>query len=149
MLRIAIYHFNVKVVSRGKDASVVAKAAYISGEKIKNGYDCVTHDYRRKEKIVHKEILLLFNAPLEFIKRAVLCNAVEQAEKRKKSQTAKHIDVALPMEISRDEQIDWLRNFCQQCFVAKKMCVDFAIHDKVASGVKTPANNENALFAGV
>ncbi|HCS31544.1 MAG TPA: hypothetical protein DIW32_02720 [Eubacterium sp.] len=130
MLRIAIYHFNVKVVSRGKNASAVAKAAYISGEKIKNSYDGVTHDYRKKKEIVHKEILLPSNAPPEFMKRAVLWNAVEQAEKRKNSQTAKHIDAALPVEISRDEQIDLARNFCLQCFVSRGMCADFAIHDK-------------------
>ena len=40
-VHIAIYHFNVKIVSRGKGASAVAKAAYISGEKIKNEYDGV------------------------------------------------------------------------------------------------------------
>ena len=130
MLHIAIYHFNVKVVSRGKNASAVAKAAYISGEKIKNSYDGVTHDYRKKKEIVHKEILLPSNAPPEFMKRAVLWNSVEQAEKRKNSQTAKHIDAALPVEISRDEQIDLVRNFCLQCFVSKGMCADFAIHDK-------------------
>ncbi len=93
---IAIYHFNVKVVSRGKNASAVAKAAYISGEKIKNSYDGVTHDYRKKKEIVHKEILLPSNAPPEFMKRVVLWNAVEQTEKRKNSQNAKHIDAALP-----------------------------------------------------
>ncbi len=130
MLRIAIYHFNVKVVSRGKNASAVAKAAYISGETIKNSYDGVAHDYRKKKEIVHKEILLPTNAPPEFMKRSVLWNAVEQAEKRKNSQTAKHIDAALPVEISRAEQIDLVRNFCQQCFVSKGMCADFAIHDK-------------------
>ena len=130
MIHIAIYHFNVKVVSRGKNASAVAKAAYISGEKIKNSYDGVPHDYRKKKEIVHKEILLPSNAPPEFMKRAVLWNAVEQAEKRKNSQTAKHIDAALPVEISRDEQIDLVRNFCLQCFVSRGMCADFAIHDK-------------------
>ena len=130
MLSIAIYHFNVKIVSRGKNASAVAKAAYISGEKIKNSYDGVTHDYRKKKEIVHKEILLPSNAPPEFVKRAVLWNAVEQSEKRNNSQTAKHIDAALPVEISREEQIDLVRNFCLQCFVSRGMCADFAIHDK-------------------
>lgn len=130
MLRIAIYHFNVKVVSRSKGASAVAKAAYISGEKIKNSYDSVTHDYRRKKEVVYKEILLPTNASPEFVKRAVLWNAVEQSEKHKNSQTAKHIDAALPVEISRDDQIDLVRNFCQQCFVSRGMSVDFAIHDK-------------------
>ncbi len=128
--QMAIYHFSVKVVSRGKSASAVAKAAYISGEKIKNEYDGKTHDYRRKHEIVHKEILLPHNAPREFKKRSVLWNAVETAETRKNSQTAKHIDAALPAEISCAEQIDLVRQFCQQCFVTKRMCCDFAIHNK-------------------
>ena len=48
----------------------------------------------------------------------------------KNSQTARHIDAALPVEISRFEQIDLVRHFCQQCFVSKGMYADFAIHDK-------------------
>ena len=58
-MRIAIYHFNVKVVSRGKNASAVAKAAYISGEKIKNSYDGVTHDYRKKKEFFCRQMLRL------------------------------------------------------------------------------------------
>ncbi|MEZ3453276.1 MAG: MobA/MobL family protein [Oscillospiraceae bacterium] len=127
---IAIYHFNVKIVSRGKGASAVAKAAYISGEKIKNEYDEVIHDYRKKREVVHKEIMLPNNAPQYFKKRSVLWNAVEKSETRKNSQTARHINVALPIEISRDEQIDLVRKFCLQCFISRGMCADFAIHDK-------------------
>ncbi len=108
----------------------MAKAAYISGEKIKNEYDGVTHDYRRKHEIVHKEILLPDNAPPKFKNRSILWNAVEKSETRKNSQTARHIDAALPAEISRDEQTDLVCQFCKQCFVSKGMCVDFAIHDK-------------------
>ncbi len=60
----------------------------------------------------------------------MLWNAAEQKETRKNSQTARSIDAALPREISREEQIDLVRKFCDQNFVAKGMCVDFAIHDK-------------------
>lgn len=70
------------------------------------------------------------NAPQHFKNRSVLWNAVECAETRKNSQTARHIDAALPVEISRSEQIDLVRHFCQQCFVSNGMCADFAIHDK-------------------
>ena len=128
--KIAIYHFSVKIVSRSAGASCVAKAAYIAGEKIKNERDGVTHDYRRKHEVVHKEILLSAGAPEQFRERAVLWNAAEQKETRKNSQTARSIDAALPREISREEQIDLVRKFCDQNFVAKGMCVDFAIHDK-------------------
>ena len=46
------------------------------------------------------------------------------------SQTARSINAALPRELSREDQIDLVRQFCEQCFVSKGMCCDFAIHDK-------------------
>ncbi|VOC84939.1 transposase-like protein, IS1515 [Streptococcus pneumoniae] len=54
------FHFSVNIISRGKGKSAVASAAYISGEKIKNEWDGVTHDYTRKEKILVKNIIDLF-----------------------------------------------------------------------------------------
>ena len=129
-MSIAIYHFSVKIVSRSAGASCVAKAAYIAGEKIKNERDRVTHDYRRKHEVVHKEILLPAGAPEQFRERAVLWNAAEKKETRKNSQTARSIDAALPRELFWDEQIDLVRNFVAQNFTSKGMCADFTIHDK-------------------
>ncbi|MCM1330927.1 MAG: MobA/MobL family protein [Ruminococcus sp.] len=97
---------------------------------MKNEYDGVIHDYRKKREIVHKEIMLPDNAPPKFKNRSVLWNFVEKSETRKNSQTTRHIDAALPIEISRDEQIDLVQKFCQQCFIERGMCADFAIHDK-------------------
>ncbi len=127
---IAIYHFNVKVISRSKGASCVAKAAYIAGEKLKNEYDRKWHDYRRKQEVVHREIMLPDGAPDSFRNRAALWNAAEQTETRKNSQTARVVEAALPVELSRADQIDMVRKFIDQCFVSKGMCADFSIHDK-------------------
>ena len=44
----AIYHLSIKIISRGKGKSAVAAASYRSGEKIKNEYDGVVHDFTRK-----------------------------------------------------------------------------------------------------
>ena len=118
------------MVTRSKGGSCVASAAYIAGEKIKNERDGKIHDYRNKHEVVHKEILLPANAPPEYSNRAKLWNAAEAAEKRMNSQTARSINAALPKELSRADQIDLVRQFCEQCFVSKGMCCDFAIHDK-------------------
>ena len=118
------------MVTRSKGGCCVASAAYIAGEKIKNECDGKIHDYRNKHEVIHKEILLPMNAPPEFRDRAKLWNAAENAEKRKNSQTARSINAALPRELSRADQIDLVRQFCEQCFVSKGMCCDFAIHDK-------------------
>ena len=125
----AIYHCSIQIIGRSKGRSAVGAAAYRSGEKILNTWDGVTHDYTNKGGVIYKEILLPSHAPPEYAERAVLWNAVEQIEKNKHAQLAREINVALPVELGRGEQIDLVRNYCQKNFVDAGMCADFAIHD--------------------
>ena len=129
VIPIAIYHCNIGIVSRGKGKSAVAAAAYRSGEKITNEWDGMTHDYTRKRGVVHTEILLPPHAPPSFSDRATLWNSVELYEKAGNAQLAREIDAALPIELSREEQIRLVREYCSSQFVSRGMCVDYAIHD--------------------
>lgn len=109
--------------------SAVAAAAYRAGETITNEYDGVTNDYTRKGGIVHTEILLPDNAPAEYANRAILWNTVEKIEKAKNAQLAREIEVALPVELTREQGISLVREYVKKHFVAAGMCADFAIHD--------------------
>lgn len=129
VIPIAIYHCNIGIVSRGKGKSAVAAAAYRSGEKLTNEWDGMTHDYTRKRGVIHTEILLPSHAPPSFSDRATLWNSVELYEKAGNAQLAREIDAALPIELSREEQIRLVREYCSSQFVSRGMCVDFAIHD--------------------
>lgn len=126
----AIYHLSIKIISRGKGKSAVAASAYRSGEKIKNEYDGIVHDFTRKSGIAHTEILLPQNAPQEFSNRSVLWNSVEKIEKSKNSQLAREIEIALPKELSREKQIELVRKYVKENFVKVGMCADIALHDK-------------------
>ena len=126
----AIYHCSIKIVSRGKGKSAVAAAAYRSGETLTNNYDGVTHDFTRKGGIVHTEILLPPHAPPDFADRSTLWNSVEKIEKAKNSQLAREIEIALPVELDREQQIQLVREYVKENFVSVGMCADFAIHDK-------------------
>ena len=126
----AIYHLSIKIVSRGKGKSAVAASAYRSGEKIKNEYDGVVHDFTRKGGIAHTEILLPQNAPQEFLDRGTLWNSVEKIEKSKNSQLAREIEIALPKELNREKQIELVREYVKENFVKVGMCADIALHDK-------------------
>ena len=129
VIPIAIYHWNVGIVSRGKGKSAVAAAAYRSGEKLTNEWDGMTHDYTRKGGVVHTEIMLPLHAPPSFSDRSTLWNSVELYEKAGNAQLAREIDAALPIELSREEQIRLVREYCSSQFVSRGMCVDYAIHD--------------------
>ena len=87
------------------------------------------HDYTRKHGIVHSEILLPPNAPPDFQDRGTLWNSVEQIEKACNSQLARELEVALPIELSREEQVRIVRAYCSSQFVSRGMCADFNIHD--------------------
>lgn len=126
----AIYHLCIKIISRGKGKSAVAASAYRSGEKIKNEYDGIVHDFTRKGGIAYTEILLPQNAPQEFVNRSVLWNSVEKIEKSKNSQLAREIEIALPKELNREKQINLVREYVKENFVKVGMCADIALHDK-------------------
>ena len=125
----AIYHCSIKIISRGKGKAVVGSAAYRAGEKIIDDYYGITHDYTRKSGVVHKEILLPEHAPREYSSRAVLWNAVEKIEKASNSQLAREFELALPVELSREQNISLVREYVKNNFVDSGMCADICVHD--------------------
>lgn len=127
---LAIYHCTVKTISRGQGRSAVGAAAYRAGEKLYNSYDGITHDYTKKGGVEYSQIILPNNAPVEYEDRETLWNAVEHAEKRINSRTAREIEVALPAELTRENQIKLIQEYARTNFMQKGMCVDFSIHDK-------------------
>ncbi|EOS62664.1 hypothetical protein C816_04012 [Oscillibacter sp. 1-3] len=74
--------------------------------------------------------MLPAHAPPEFQDRSTLWNSVEEIEKSSDAQLAREIEVALPVELSRAEQLALVRSFVKDNFVAEGMCADFALHDK-------------------
>ena len=128
------FHFNISMISRGKSKSAVASAAYISCEKIKNEWDGVTHDYHNKKGLLHSEIFLLENIPKEFQNRSFLWNSVELNEKASNAQLARNFIIALPKELSFEENKKLITEFIQENFVSKGMIADLAIHDESNEG---------------
>ena len=130
----AIYHLEAKVVSRGAGRSAVAAAAYLSCSRMLNEYDGVQHDYTRKQGLGWRQVFLPATAPAEWQDRETLWNAVEEAETAKDSRLAREFVAALPIELSREEQIQLLQDFIKEQFVADGMCADAAIHDPYPPG---------------
>ena len=123
-------HNEISIVQRSHRQSAVAAAAYQSGEKLFCEYDQQVKHYPEKRGIVHNEILLPPNAPQEYADRNTLWNAAEAVEKQWNSQLARRWVLTIPREIPPDQYAALVRDFCNQQFVSKGMCVDFAIHDK-------------------
>ena len=108
---------------------MIGAAAYQSGDKIYSEYEHVWKSGDHLERIIHKEILLPPNAPEKYRDRATLWNAVDAAEDKSTAQTARRIIMALPKELTQEQNIALIRNYCQTSFVDRGMIADFAVHD--------------------
>ena len=126
----AIFHCQIKIISRGKGKTATAAAAYRSGTKIVDDEFGETHDYTRKGGVVFSEILLCVNAPSKYSDRQTLWNEVQKIEKQKNAQLCREVEVALPIEFSRDEQVEVVREYIKKNFTDKGMIADWSLHDK-------------------
>ena len=126
----AIFHCNIQIIGRSSGKTATAAAAYRSGTKIVDDEFGKTHDYTRKGGVAFSEILLCANAPSKYSDRQILWNEVQKIEKQKNAQLCREIEVALPIEFSRNEQIEVVREYIKKNFTDKGMIADWSLHDK-------------------
>ena len=129
----AIYHLHVRFVQRSKGRSSVAAAAYRAGEKLTDERTGEVFDFRHKAHVQHKAILLPEHVPEALAERETLWNTVETGLKRKDSQPAFEVEMALPRELSPQQRVQLVRSFAEQHFVKQGLVVDLCIHKDVAS----------------
>ena len=128
----ANYHFSVDIVKRSAGRSSVAAAAYRSGEKLTDFRTGKRYDFRHKDDVTHKTIMLPDSAPAWMKDRQALWNYVEQFEKRVDAQLCRDVNFDLPKELTTQQNIELAEKFVQDMFVSKGMIADLAIHTKVA-----------------
>ena len=102
----ASYHFHLTQVKRSRGQSVIAQAAYRSGEKLYSTYYGESSDFTRKRGVVMAEICLPDHAPRGYADRETLWNALEWAESGRKAQLAHSFDITLMNEFSMEENIE-------------------------------------------
>ena len=123
----AIFHISFQNISAGKGRSAIAGASYRSGEKLFDQKEGRSYFYARSV-VPESFILTPKNAPEWASDREKLWNEVERKDRRANSRYAKEFNVALPVELSEDEQKELLTKYVQENFVDEGMVADVAIH---------------------
>ncbi|WPC20639.1 MobQ family relaxase (plasmid) [Pediococcus inopinatus] len=123
----AIFHMSFSNISAGKGRSAIAGASYRSGEKLFDQKEGRSYFYARSV-MPESFILTPKNAPEWASDREKLWNEVERKDRRANSRYAKELNVALPVELSEDEQKELLTKYVQENFVDEGMVADVAIH---------------------
>ena len=135
----AIAHFSVSIVSRGDGRSAVLSAAYRHCAKMEYEREARTIDYTRKQGLLHEEFVLPVDAPkwarMLLADRSIpgaseaFWNKVEAFEKRSDAQLAKDLTIALPLELTPEQNIALIRDFVEKHILAKGMVADWVYHD--------------------
>ncbi|WP_395538474.1 MobQ family relaxase [Lactiplantibacillus pentosus] len=123
----AIFHMSFSNISAGKGRSAIAGSSYRSGEKLFDQKEGRSYFYARSV-MPERFILKPKNAPEWASDREKLWNEVERKDRRANSRYAKEFNVALPVELSEDEQKELLTKYVQENFVDEGMVADVAIH---------------------
>jgi Ti-type conjugative transfer relaxase TraA len=136
---VAIAHFSASIVSRGDGRSAVLSAAYRHCAKMEYEREARTIDYTRKQGLLHEEFVLPTDAPKwvraliadRLVSGAVeaFWNKVEAFEKRSDAQLARDLTIALPLELTPEQNIALVRNFVEKHILAKGMVADWVYHD--------------------
>ena len=113
---------------QGHGFSATAAIAYRSGSIVTDYRTGEVHDYTRKCRVGHTEIILPPGAPSWANHREALWNAVEAAEVRKDARLAHEFIVALPHHLTPEQKIALVRDLAQSVADRHGLPVDFAIH---------------------
>ncbi|CAI3301748.1 MobQ family relaxase [Enterococcus faecalis] len=125
----AIYHFSMQVAKRenGK-RSLIAMAAYRSGERLYSELYEKENYYGHRSVKPDAFILKPDYVPEEFGNREYLWNKMELAETSSNAQLCREVNIALPVELSNEDQKELMTKYVQKMFVSKGMIADVAIH---------------------
>src|SRR4051794_34944734 len=125
----AIYHLSAKEFSRGKGHSVVAAAAYHARCELTDERTGLKHDYSRKSgELLFSGIYAPKDAPEWAHDRAQLWNHVEAFEKHRRAELAREFEVALPSELTLEQNRYALQDWVRENFTRKGLIADVNIH---------------------
>jgi len=128
----AIYFLYMKTFGRGNGSTATSAIAYRAGERIRDERTGRVFDHSDRQDVLHKEIVLpskWADADMSWAQdRANLWNAVEAAETRSNARVAREFLVALPAELSREQQVELTRGFSLELADRHGFGVDFAVH---------------------
>lgn len=124
----AIFHFAVKSLSRGKGHSASAAAAYRAGIALEDPSTGLRHDYTRRAGVVSVDMLAPDGAPAWAQDPAQLWANVETHETRKNARVAREVVIALPHELDAEQRRDLARDVGRLLVERYGVAVQIAIH---------------------
>ena len=117
----------MQTISRADGRSAVAAAAYRAASRL-TAADGRVFDFRRKQGVVARQVFVPEGCPS--ISRQDLWLLAENTEKRKNSTLAREMDMAIPVELNKEERFKLTAKFCRWLAQEYQVAVDCCMHRK-------------------
>jgi Ti-type conjugative transfer relaxase TraA len=126
----AIQFARARYISRSTGGDAVRSAAYNARAALAAERTGQVFYFKNRDAPTLHEILLPTGAAERFRDCGVLWNAVEAAEKRRDSQVAREVLLALPSDpgVTDEDRIELARSFAETHFVSKGLAVQLDVH---------------------
>jgi hypothetical protein len=125
----ASYHLSAQEISRGAGHSTVHAAAYRARCELVDERTGLVHDYGRKSgELLFEGIYAPKDAPEWAHDRAQLWNHVEAFEKHRRALLAREFNIALPHELTLEQNRYALQDWIRDNFTRKGLIADAVIH---------------------
>ena len=126
----AIYHYSAKIVSRGAGQSVINSLAYINKEKEHDERLDRDFDYSKgREQVRYRETLAPEDLMDKYETPEKIWNAIEARETGKTAQLAQRLDIALPRDLTPEQQIALAHDWAERMRTEEHRVVSWALHD--------------------
>lgn len=133
----AVFFQLVSEIRRGTFTCAVATAAYRSGSKLSlevfdktlSRYVSYSFDYSQKKGIAFSTIMAPAYAPEWVFDRQILWQTVENRETKYNAHLATEFTIALPEELTPEQNIELVKEFAQTSFVGRGMIADINFHN--------------------
>jgi hypothetical protein len=128
MSEAGFYHCSVKPVGRANGRSIVAAAAYRSGQRLEDERTGETFDFRARGGVEDSFIITPDGAAAWGKDRARLWNEAERAEPRANGRLATELELALPCELNAAQRRELVADFVRGIVDRYGVAADVAIH---------------------
>lgn len=125
----SLYSCSISNIKRSNGRSSVAKAAYNSRSELLDKRTNNKYDYSQKQDLGFSQIITPQNAPAWASNRQKLWSKNELVNKRRDARVAKEIMVALPRELTKNQQLNLVQKFVTNNLTPLGVIADVNAHE--------------------
>lgn len=129
-------------VSRKQGGSAVGAYSYASGQKFRDSHTGITYYSSGRTDVISYGLILPPSAPKSFEDPQLFFDAWNQAEKRKDASMGHKHRIALPNELSAEQQVEVVMEFIHKNFTKAGYPALYAFHSGKADEHVKPASIE-------